>query len=86
MNSKGCQGTTTTASALLSGMGEFATSRLYEWDAGMWLSSLWSTHVLSFYHLSRKGNHTVTHIQHSTLQAVYTHTRGLRVRSSLWLT
>ena len=54
MNSKGCQGTPGIASALLSGMGEIATSGLYEWIAGMWFSSFWSTRVLSFYHLSIK--------------------------------
>ena len=34
--------------------GEIETSRLYEWGAGMRISSFWSTRVLSLYHLSIK--------------------------------
>ena len=63
------------------------TSRLYEWGAGMRRSSFWSTRVLSLYHLlQNKKRITVMHTQHSTHANVYAHTRGSRVRSSLWLT
>ena len=86
MNSKGCQGTTSIASALLFGMGEFATSRLYERDCRNVVLLILVDSCAFFLPPFNKKDHTVTYVQHSTYASMYAHTRGLRVRSSLWLT